>query len=158
MKKEEVKSLINKLVNNFNYKPLNKTLSKKYREIFEDNIPEFLNIKGDSIKLYNKCGTLICNGYSRIVVGDYGAFVEYSPHQAKIRQYKVKPGEEYRLNSSESSRNIKYYWYTTKDSSNIKIYHQQRTVPYANYKPGFFYVSPYEVYTNEHIRMLEPWK
>lgn len=155
MSPKEINTLIECLVEAFGYKPLDRVRSDKYRKIFKDNIPPFLKLEGDNVKLYNKSGTLICNGYSRIVVGDYGAFVEYSPVQARIKKYLVQKGQEYRLAQSGKSKNIKYFWYTINDSSNIKIYHQQRAVGYANYKPGFFYVSPYEVYTYEHLRMLE---
>jgi len=34
----------------------------------------------------------------------------------------------------------------TKDQSNAKVYDQKRTVDYANYKVGLFYISPFDLF------------
>ena len=34
----------------------------------------------------------------------------------------------------------------TKDQSNVKVYDQKRTVEYANYKVGLFYISPFDLF------------
>ena len=132
----------------YQYKKLDPEMSKKYRKIFEDNIPTFLNIKGNlNQSLYTTAGSLLCNGYQRIVVGDYGAFIEYKPSQANNEVYIVKSGQEYRIYDPRYSKNVKYYWYTIHDGSNIKIYSQQKKVSYADYIPHMYYVSVHEVRT-----------
>lgn len=127
------------------YKKLPDVLSAKYRKIFLENIPEFLSIKGDNKRLYSLSGTPICNNYDKIVVGDYGAFIEFSEPASK---FIVKQGQEYRFDTERYS-NIKYYWYTTNDDSDIKIYLQRKSVTYADYKPGKYYVSVHEVTLGE---------
>ena len=67
-----------KLAQKYGYKPLPKDLSEKYRQFYIDNLPRGFILDGSSDALYTKNGTLVCNDYTRIVVGDYGAFIEFS--------------------------------------------------------------------------------
>lgn len=119
-------------------------MSQKYREYFQENIPSFFQDSNEQ-KLYTSNGSLICDGYERIVVGDYGAFVEFNVDQANRGEFNVAKGQEYRI-VDPKYKNIKYYWYTINDGSNIKIYFQRRRVPYADYKPRMFYVSVHEAF------------
>ena len=59
-----------KLAQEYGYKPLPKELSEKYRQFYIDNLPEGLSIERSDTVLCTKTGTVICNGYTRIVVGD----------------------------------------------------------------------------------------
>lgn len=104
-------------------------------------------MNGDNIPLYSADGRVVCDGYKRIVIGDYGAFIEFTPEQANHYLFKVQEGQEYRINDPKYSKNVKYEWLTLKDKSGIKIYKQKKTVSYADYKKGMFYVSPHEVYS-----------
>lgn len=134
-----------KLAEKYGYSPLPSELSTKYREFYKENIPEFLNDNQQT--LYTSWGTPLCNGFNRIVIGDYGAFVEFSESDLAFPSYKLRIPEhqEYRLRDKYKN-NVKYFWYTTPDLSDIKIYHQKKTVSYADYKPGMYYVSVHEVY------------
>ena len=87
---------------------------------------------------------MICNGYDRIVIGDYGAFIEFSEEHI-ASDFTIKAGQEYRVNDEKYKKNIKYIWLTIGDGSNIKIYLQKRKVSYADYKPKKYYVSVHEV-------------
>lgn len=131
----------------YGYKPLPKAVSKKYRELFTTNIPKELSLSGDNNQpLFTKNGTQICSGYDRIVVGDYGAFIEFSEEQIATK-FICKHGEEFRL--TDKRYNCKYIWLTVDDESEIKVYHQLRTVKYADYKVGKYYVSPHEIIIGE---------
>lgn len=99
--------------------------------------------------LYTLDGTQIATGYQRIVIGDYGAFVEIAPGQICKDALRCKPGQEYRYAEERFAANIKYLWLTTKDRSDCKIYFQKKGVNYADYVPGMFYISPYEVCVEE---------
>ena len=100
-----------------------------------DALPEGFDVDGDkNCNIYSKSGTLIATGYNRVVIGDYGAFVEFDNTQAIKQNIKVKAGQEYRYNDKQYS-----------DNSDCKIYFQKKTVNYADYKEGMFYISPYEV-------------
>lgn len=102
-----------------------------------------------NIALYTLDDTLLCSGYTRIVIGDYGAFIEISPSQINADAIKCKPGQEFRERDPRFSENVKYLWLTSKDQSNCKIYLQRKPVAYADYIPGMYYISPYEVYPGE---------
>lgn len=133
-----------KLAQKYRYKPLPKDLSEKYRQFYIDNIPDCFIIDGSDTVLCTKIGTVVCNGYTRIVVGDYGAFIEFDKEQANFDKYIIAPGQEYRVNDPKYSKNVKYIWMTIADGSNIKIYKQKKKVAYADYRSGMFYISPHE--------------
>lgn len=133
-----------RLAKKYNYKPLSQELSDKYRQYFADNIPTFLKVSGDNSTLKTLNGTPICNGYSRIVIGDYGAFIEFD-ESTKAPNIVVKHGQEYRIFDERYSNHVKYHWLTINDRSEVKIYKQVRRVAYADYIPGKYYVSVHEV-------------
>ena len=98
------------------------------------------------MKFFTRAGTHIATGYTRIVIGDYGAYVEFLPEQLFLD--KIEP-----LFSNSPARPVKYIWLQSKDKSRIKIYEQKRRVNYADYKPGFYYIDPQDLHT-ETIRDL----
>lgn len=134
-----------KLADKYKYKPLPAGLSEKYRQYFRENIPDWLIESGADTPLYSSKGSLICIGYDRIVVGDYGAFIEFDDDKLPA-QFIIAPGQEYRVNDERYSKNVKYIWLTINDGSNIKIYLQQKGVTYADYRAGKYYVSVHEVF------------
>lgn len=131
----------------YKYKALPKDKSKDMRRIYLDHIPENLSISGGEKSLYSKNGTLISSGYERIVIGDYGAFVEFSMDTSNSNEFSVKNGQEYRILDPKYANNVKYFWYTVDDDSDVKIYLQARRVTYADYKPWHYYVSVFEVFS-----------
>lgn len=132
------------LAKKYKYQPLPGDLSPKYRDFFMENIPKFLDVDGARTVLTTLNGTPVCNWYDRIVVGDYGAFVEFSK-EAIASQYIIQPGQEYRVYDDKYKNSVKYVWLTIDDGSNIKIYQQKRGVRYADYKAHKYYVSVHEV-------------
>lgn len=124
-------------------------MSEKYRSFFRDNIPEWLREIGENVPLYTSSGSLISNGYDRIVVGDYGAFIEFDYDNAITDSFVIAPGQEYRVCDERYSKNVKYIWLTINDGSNVKIYHQRKGVSYADYKAGKYYISVHEVFNRE---------
>lgn len=123
----------------FRYQKLPIALSDKVKLEYIANIPQFLSV----IKpIYTLSGTKVANRFDRIVVGDYGAYIEISPNDIITDNIVCKKGQEYRYTDNY---NIKYYWLTAIDDSGVKIYHQQKTVKYADYKPDYYYISVYDV-------------
>lgn len=125
----------------YKYKKLSDEMSERMRKFYIDNIPGFLHVEGGG-RLCTTKGTVICDSYDRIVVGDYGAFVEYTN---PVGQYAIEHGQEYRIYDERYKNNVKYEWYTVNDGSHIKIYKQKKGVVYADYLPGKYYVSVHEV-------------
>ena len=85
------------LADEYKYKPIPRTFFKDVRAEFEETLPEWCNMSGDTTKLETRSGTVIASGYNRIVIGDYGAFVEFSRAQANARHLKIKEGQSYRI-------------------------------------------------------------
>lgn len=137
----ETQKLIESLVETYKYKPLPLHLSTKVRTKYTETIPDYLNSPFNP--LYTSKGTLICNSARRIVIGDYGAFIEFDESD-KANTFCIAKGQEYRL--EEKYKNVKYHWLTIDDGSDIKIYFQRNTVHYADYRVGYYYVSVFDVY------------
>lgn len=139
-----MKLLSNELSNKYNYKKLPENLSSVIQNIYKETLPAFLfNCNNDKC-LYTINGSLICNTFDRIVIGDYGAYIEFSSEQANKDLFIIAPGQEYRLEPRYN--NVKYIWLTINDDSQVKIYYQKNRVTYADYQPKKYYVSVYEVY------------
>lgn len=89
--------------------------------------------------LYLLDGTLLATGFVRVVHGDRGDYVEL------IREQFIIP-----LNSkfgnlnweTNNSNDFYYYWLYPVGHPDVKIYKQCKTVKYADYKIGYFYISP----------------
>jgi len=122
------------------YRPLPPADSEKIRAYYASQLE--LPLEGDGRCLRNALGmgTIICRGYTRIVIGDYGAFVEFSEEQANY-----PCGFDLRW-PGKPRRPVKYLWCQTRDPLKTKVYLQQRTVSYADYRVGFYYVDPKDCY------------
>lgn len=146
---EDILKHVNSNIKAGRYPQLTKADSIIIRQHYASIVPEGLPLDGSTIPLYTIKGTLISNGYDRVVIGDYGAYIEFNNTQGIKASIKIKKGEEYRL-TEKYRDNVKYFWYTAKDESNIKIYYQRKEVSYADYKVGKLYVAPSEVLTTKH--------
>lgn len=103
-----------------------------------------------------KTDTLFAVGYERIVYGDHGPYVEFTKQQIVIPLLKVYPDPQ--------ALDIYYVWMYPLGHQSVKVYYQLKTVAdkpnapqradgkphafnraegYADYKIGFYYVSPY---------------
>ena len=140
------------LAREYKYKPIPRTFFCDVRAEFQKALPEWCNVSGDTISLETADGTVITNGYNRIVIGDYGAFVEFSRVQACMRRLEIKEGQMYRAKDPRYAEHVKYLWLTADDGSDVKVYDQKRPVEYADYKPGMLYVSVYEVFPAETFK------
>lgn len=143
--KESMLLFQQQLAKQYQYLPLPKSLSQDVKALYLKTLPDWCCLNGNRTPLHTSEGTVICNGYNRIVIGDYGAFVEIAPNDMNLSCVQCKTGQEYRINDPKYSKNVKYEWLTAKDKSDCKIYRQKRRVSYADYIAGMYYVSPFEV-------------
>ena len=90
-------------------------------------------------------GDIIATGYQRVVIGAKGAYIEFNKDDFVCKLI-TKPGQEYR--GKGKYKYVKYLYLVPADNQNIKIYHQQRTVDYADYKVGMFYIAPGDLVFN----------
>jgi hypothetical protein len=139
---EEVLKHIAELVEKYKYRPLPIGLSVISRQLYRDNIPEFLSIDGSTDGLITKSGKKITYyGYDRIVIGDYGAYIEFD---ADRNDFYAPDAQKWRLDDTKYS-NIKYIHLCPIGDESVKIYYQLNPVKYAEYKPYKYYVSVFDV-------------
>ena len=144
---KEMLAFQEKLAAEYNYSPLGFNLFLgDVREKYLNALPGWCSLTGSPTPLFSLDGTQISTAYERVVTGDYGCFLEISPDHIIENNIHCKPGQEYRYTDERFAENVKYLWFTTKDRSDCKIYLQKKAVDYADYIPGCYYISPYEVY------------
>ena len=120
--------------NNY-YKPLDKEASDTIRAYYAKRL--LLDLEGnDKQKFFNHSGTLLAIGYTRVVIGDYGAYVEFAPEQIQHENI------EDRFERGKAKPYQKYWWMLSKDESKTKVYEQIRGVKYADYVSGMYYIAP----------------
>lgn len=83
-----------------------------------------------------KSGIQISKGYTRVVHGGRGNYIEISSQDIILSNLFIPENQEWRLKSEKCY----YLWYSTKDG--VKVYLQRKTVNYADYIVGYYYVSP----------------
>lgn len=146
----ELTDYISNITKYYNYKQLDNATSKTVRRFYKEHIPEYLDINGSDTKLMDKHGTTICTKYDRIVIGDYGPYVEFSEENIFPQNFRIKKGQEYRMEPRYA--NCKYIWMCTKsEKQDVKIYLQKGEVSYADYIPGKYYVCVTDVFPAELI-------
>lgn len=120
------------------YEPLPERQSKAIQSHYKSLIN--LPLNGSNISILNECGTVIGEGYSRIVVSDFGAYLEFSSEQIVKENIKQKW-------AGNPKAGQKYIWMHTKDDDKTKIYRQCGEVQYADYKVGMYYMDVLDAFT-----------
>lgn len=88
--------------------------------------------------ILTKAGTRIANRFSRIVMGERGAYVEFFAEEFDFEAIQIPPGTRWRLTYPWAY----YVEYRTRDDTHAKVYLQKRPTEYANYVIGRIYISP----------------
>lgn len=96
------------------------------------------------ISLIYKNGEKVCERYERIVIGDYGAYVEISASHLSDNHF-IYIDQNDPIDETISSRHSSHMTLALNDESSYTIYFQVKPVPYGNFIPGRFYIDPYDV-------------
>jgi hypothetical protein len=142
--KHEIHAFLDELVNTYGYRPLPKKMSVAAREFYENNLNGFDVKRPATIN-----NTLICSDYERVVIGDYGAYLEFTEHQ-RLVDFSIKKGQEWRFDElyiRERNLNPKYLWL---DYHGVKVYYQLGPVKYADYKADHYYICVHEFDEGNH--------
>ena len=131
------------LAENYKYRPIPQNYRDEIHNFYRDNLPPEFRLEGDRAPLFSSSGLKLCEGYDRIVIGDYGAFVEIPPNNIVTENIRVQEGQEYR-DFNPRYNHTKLSLLTPKDDSGIRISYQKKSVDYGDFKPGFYYISPYD--------------
>lgn len=117
---------------------------------YEDRL--LISIIGNTgTQFFTRSGLLVACGYERIEIGGRGPYLEFNDYQIQKSAIFIPESEEWRLNSPDA-----YYheWRTRQDY--VKLYYQRKTVDYANYRIGFWYVSPFDLYLPQKQLIIQP--
>jgi len=95
----------------------------------------------DDLEFFSNTNIPLAVGYTRVVIGKRGPYVEFMERHIKWNNFFVPPAEAYRAHNKV----VFYFEYRSFDSANVKLYLQKRTVAYADYKVGMCYISPFEL-------------
>ena len=108
---------------------------------------------GDAkMRFSTKSGKAVAIGYERIVIGKRGPYIEFTNAQIIKSAISVPTDEYWRVSDS----NAFYIEYRTRDIYNVKIYYQKKVVDYADYKIYFYYISPFDLKTDDLDVIINP--
>lgn len=112
-------------------------------------LPE--EIGNDEIIFYTKSGLEVAHGYERVVIGDRGPYIEFHGEMLNNDGIYIPEHQKWRIKNP-----LCYYveW-RTKDNCYVKIYNQKRTVKYADYKIGCWYISPFDLTSDKYSILIE---
>jgi len=99
----------------------------------------------DHTRFETKTGVHVATGYTRVGIGQRGPYIEFLPGHLIWDSLQMPDEEKYRLEHPWKEK-VFYVEWRTKDQSNVKVYDQKRTVEYADYKVGLFYISPFDLF------------
>lgn len=88
--------------------------------------------------LYFLDDVLFANDFERVVHGGRGDYIELTKEQIEVELIS-KYGQP--LPDSVSTESFHYYWLLP-NGREEKVYWQIRTVDYADYKIGYYYITP----------------
>lgn len=127
-----------------NYHTLNKMESASARKYFANTFIDKYGIGlNDKFDVFLDDKNKLCSSIERVVVGDHGPYIEFKPENLLVKTECMK-GKEFK-HTDRYSEHIKYFDENPVGFPGVLLYNQQRTVTYADYKAGMYYVSPDDV-------------
>jgi hypothetical protein len=114
-----------------------------YRE--RVNLSPFCSVEDEQLEFRTRTGLVLAHGYVRVEFGGRGPYIEFRPCQ--IVHESIKHVE---------AKWVQYSEFRSTDASNVELYFQKQTVNYANYVPGMWYISPFDLTTNKYPELVAP--
>lgn len=106
-----------------------------------------ISLVGDErSQFFTHSGALLATCYRRVVVGGRGPYVEFECRHLDAEALYEADDRHF------------YYVELRSNVDNVKVYAQLRSVDYADYVPGMFYVSPFELCDRTGKALIEPLK
>ena len=99
----------------------------------------------EQTRFESRTGLHVATGYTRIVIGGRGPYIEFLPGHLIWDNLHIPDEEKYRLDHLWKDK-VFYVEWRTNDESKVKVYEQKRKVDYADYKVGVVYISPFDLF------------
>lgn len=129
-----------------NYNTLDEKESEFIRNYFTNEFKNKFGFSHESdFDVYLDKDIKLCSSIERVVIGNHGAYIEFTPESILVKTECMK-GREFK-HDDKYKYSIKYFDENPVGYPNVLLYNQQKTVKYADYKAGMYYVSPYDVYS-----------
>lgn len=96
------------------------------------------------LNFFTKNNLKVASNYCRVVIGERGPYIEFDCKDIILSSMYIPYNQLWRKNN----KNCYYIEYRTIDKSYVKIYYQVKLVNYADYKVGFYYISPFQLKTD----------
>lgn len=106
--------------------------------------PDAIDDGREEMNLLTKGGLHVATGFKRVVIGARGPYMEFTDEQIVNEALRWERAGAY------------YTEYRTIDACNVKVYRQIATVEYADYKPGLWYISPFELAREDGETLIDP--
>lgn len=135
MSELEARLAVEEAVRKYRFRPLPLRVRTFYLDKYRNALNGFDSTKPACIK-----GKRLCSEWDRVVIGDYGAYLEFRPETALV-EFTITKGQEWRIDQEYIAKrglNIKYVWL---EYAGVKVYYQLGTVQYADYLVDRYYVS-----------------
>ena len=88
--------------------------------------------------------TLFALDVNRVVKGERGTYVEFTKNQILPHLVSKFTGKRWSEDQVKGDESFYYYWLVPENASmygNTKVYFQLKTVGYADYRVGMYYVT-----------------
>jgi len=108
-------------------------------------------LEGNDRDFYTADNTLVATGYVQVVIGQRGPYIEFEGDHLVGDNITVLAEHAWRLNS----KNCYYIELHSNDEASVKIYYQTKTVDYADYRVNYYYISPFELYDEFGLCLIE---
>ena len=116
-------------------------------------LPEFPI--SDQLIFMTECDLIVARGYERVVIGMRGPYVEFLDEHIIQKSLFVPGDQRWRFDHLHAGK-CYYYEFRTRDSRRVKVYLQKKPVDYADYHIGRWYISPFDLVTDQHSELVEP--
>lgn len=97
-------------------------------------------------RFVTRTGLHVATGYTRIVIGERGPYIEFLPGHLIWDNLHIPDDEKYRQDDPWWMDRVDYVEWRTNDDANVKVYEQQKTVDYADYRVGLLYIDPCDLF------------
>ena len=98
------------------------------------------------LSLFTSTRLHLLTGYERVVIGGRGPYVECLKRHLHHTHVHLPIPQMDRVTHPD-----RYFYreYRTNDCAQVKIYFQYKPVTYADYIPGRFYISPFDIFLED---------